>query len=420
MGIDYLIFGDVDSRDYGIEVFFKDVDRTPKRVYQRIEVPGRNGAILIDEKRYEDVPVSYDCIALLDADRKAFVNALAAQTGYQRMQDSFNDDEFYSAVFEGDVDPNVTKDRAQSTFTIKFTRSAQRYLISGETELTLESGDTLTNPTLFESSPLLVVEGYGNIGFNDYTIEIEDIVVGDVPIASAQTFNNTNVSREWSDKADMFSSGDQITIGSITLRSSMTITTNAVFQADQALDDRPMGLIYWNSPNTDAGLSFTFSGSKPDTVNFAMVIPQITLTVGTNLKKTYITRATVKVDVNGTWQRQSWYATTTIDYKNGKIKITAERLFSDEGSLPIAGPITQNSISLGAIKGYSSTRIEVGTKVIDCELGEAYLLDGDATINLNQHIDLGSDLPKLASGINTINYDNTITGLKVTPRWWEA
>ena len=150
MGIDYLIFGNVDSREYGIEVFFKDVDRTPKRVYKSIDVPGRNGAVLIDENRYEDVPVSYDCIALLDADRQAFVNALAAQTGYKHMQDSFNDDEFYSAVFDGDVDPNITKDRVQSTFSIYFTRTPQRYLISGETKMTLESGDVLINPTLFD------------------------------------------------------------------------------------------------------------------------------------------------------------------------------------------------------------------------------------------------------------------------------
>ena len=137
MGIGYLIFGNVDSRDYGIEVFFKDVDRTPKRVYKSIEVPGRNGAVLIDENRYEDVPFSYDCVALDDTYRKAFVNALASQIGYKRMQDSFNEGEFYSAVFDGDVDPNVTSDRAKSTFTVYFTRAAQRFLTSGEEPITI-------------------------------------------------------------------------------------------------------------------------------------------------------------------------------------------------------------------------------------------------------------------------------------------
>ena len=53
MGIGYLIFGNVDSRDYDILVFFKDVDHTPKRVYQRIAIPGRNGEFFLDENRFE-------------------------------------------------------------------------------------------------------------------------------------------------------------------------------------------------------------------------------------------------------------------------------------------------------------------------------------------------------------------------------
>ena len=288
-------------------------------------------------------------------------------------------------------------------------------------DVTVEYGadpNKLVNPTLFDSSPLIVADGYGAINFNEYTINIEDIVVGDVLIAGAQTINNNNVNVEYDDKAATFSSGDQITIKNIVLRSSMTITTAAVFIQEQGEDDRPMGIIYWNSPDTDATLGYSCSGKV---VSFSMTIPQITLTIGVNQTLTYKTRATVKVQAPGqAWERNSEYATTTIKYSNGKIKITAQRLFLDGGYLPTAGPITQNSITIEAINGYSTTRIEVGTKYIDCDLGEAYLLDGDTSVNLNQHIDLGSDLPKLASGVNEVTYDNTITGLKFLPRWWKV
>ena len=57
---------------------------------------------------------------------------------------------------------------------------------------------------------------------------------------------------------------------------------------------------------------------------------------------------------------------------------------------------------------------------IDCDLGEAYMIKNASVVSLNQYIDLGSDLPKLASGTNTITYDNTITELKITPRWWKV
>jgi hypothetical protein len=41
-------------------------------------------------------------------------------------------------------------------------------------------------------------------------------------------------------------------------------------------------------------------------------------------------------------------------------------------------------------------------------------------ISLNQYIDLGSDLPTLPTGATEITFDNTVTELKVTPRWWKV
>ena len=57
---------------------------------------------------------------------------------------------------------------------------------------------------------------------------------------------------------------------------------------------------------------------------------------------------------------------------------------------------------------------------IDCDIGECYKIENDEIITLNDIITLGSDLPKLVSGTNTFTYDNTVTELKVTPRWWKV
>ena len=56
---------------------------------------------------------------------------------------------------------------------------------------------------------------------------------------------------------------------------------------------------------------------------------------------------------------------------------------------------------------------------VDCEIGEAYKIEDGAVISLNRYIDLGSDLPTLASGNNGITFDNTIESLEITPRWWK-
>ena len=56
---------------------------------------------------------------------------------------------------------------------------------------------------------------------------------------------------------------------------------------------------------------------------------------------------------------------------------------------------------------------------IDCELGEAYALNDGVISSLNRYIALGSALPVLDVGANTITSDATITQLLITPRWRE-
>ena len=38
--------------------------------------------------------------------------------------------------------------------------------------------------------------------------------------------------------------------------------------------------------------------------------------------------------------------------------------------------------------------------------------------SLNKYVALGSDLPTLAPGPNKVTFDNTVTDLKIAPRWW--
>ena len=69
----------------------------------------------------------------------------------------------------------------------------------------------------------------------------------------------------------------------------------------------------------------------------------------------------------------------------------------------------------------NSTKAVSGVPIyIDCDLGEAYIIIDGEYVSLNHRIDLGSDLPKLGVGENEITFDNTITELKVTPRWWKV
>lgn len=51
---------------------------------------------------------------------------------------------------------------------------------------------------------------------------------------------------------------------------------------------------------------------------------------------------------------------------------------------------------------------------IDCERMDVYY----KTTNCNNMIAFGNDFPKLAHGETSISFDNTISKIDITPRWW--
>ena len=77
-----------------------------------------------------------------------------------------------------------------------------------------------------------------------------------------------------------------------------------------------------------------------------------------------------------------------------------------------------NKISFNRIVGNSTVVLADNGVYIDCDLGDAYMIKDGSYTSLNSYIDLGSDLPTLASGQNEITIDDTITELTITPRYW--
>ena len=76
------------------------------------------------------------------------------------------------------------------------------------------------------------------------------------------------------------------------------------------------------------------------------------------------------------------------------------------------------TIEYGRTYLYSTQSILGSPLYVDCDLGVAYKYEGGTIVSLDQHVDLGSNLPTLGPGENPIAYDVTVTDLKITPRWW--
>lgn len=170
----YFTFGEYDSRNFGVFITRDGVYNAPRRVYRQIQVPGRNGDLLLDEGRFENIDVTYPCLiyAGFNANIEGLRNALLSQNGYVRITDSYHSDEYRLGCFteEFSVLPKVLGDGG--TFDVTFNCKPQRFLLSGEEPVVFTQDGEIENPTLFESNPLVRVVGSGEISIGNTLITI--------------------------------------------------------------------------------------------------------------------------------------------------------------------------------------------------------------------------------------------------------
>ena len=180
-----LTVGGINSLDYGVYITGEAVYNAPEKRVEFISIPGRSGDLVIDNGVYENIEVKYPAGVFGDDQSdfaskiRAYRNALKSQSGYQRITDTYNPNEYRLGLFVDPFEVDVVQQSKAGEFDIVFNCQPYRFLTSGETAVSKKSG-TLTNPTLFKSSPLLAIEGYGDFSVNGYNIHIENDPVGNV------------------------------------------------------------------------------------------------------------------------------------------------------------------------------------------------------------------------------------------------
>lgn len=423
-----IIFGGVNSADFGIYIGGEGTFNAPKRAVELISVPGRNGAIQLDKGYYENITVTYPAFCYepdLDsfaARLRGFRNAISSLKGYQRLTDTIHPDEYRQAMYVDGLEIKPINYNTAATFDLTFNCKPQRFLMSGEAGVSMSSGGQMLNPTPFDASPLLAVDGHGSIDFNGYRLNIDNATMGDITISLPQTWNNVDsVDLSFANRSGDFNVGDTITISGLSVSSTVKISGSG-----NQVETSELEFIYQStSADTDATLNYDVirTGNVPTGVTYTITIPDITLTVGQDKSVSYETKARIYVTYNngGSWRYLNYYSEERIDYIDG---VLTAKLYAPMAAASVANylsmvsPVTTSIYTLAGIEGVSSLSILGNPTYIDCDLGEAYLINNGTYVSLNQYISLGSDLPKLSPGNNSITFDNTITGFTVTPRWW--
>ncbi len=131
---EYFILNGVDSRDFGVYISGQGTFSAPQKAYTFYNIPGRNGALLGNEHRLENINVSYEAFIYTDFDNQlaAFRSFLLSIDGYAKLSDSYHPDEYRYAVYQGPFEPTVEKTNDAGKFTIIFSCKPQRYLLSGD------------------------------------------------------------------------------------------------------------------------------------------------------------------------------------------------------------------------------------------------------------------------------------------------
>ena len=403
-----LTFDNTSSRNYGVYITGQAVYNAPQRDVEMISIPGRNGAFALDKGRFENIEVTYPAGIFADTEAdfaqavSNFRNFLCSRNGYVRLTDEYNPNEYRMAIYKSGLEVSPAQLKA-GEFEIIFDCKPQRWLTSGETAVTVANNGTLTNPTLFDSSPLLEVKGYGEIEVGTGKIKINNVPLGKIPITYAVDVNDISVGNfsyvvqidnsELNNHDVIYISGIECVVtydksfGYTGLSCSVSSTSDATGSCDATGETKRVRL---NDVSTLYGEVAHLVGSVDFTQNY---------------------------NSGGTTHTNSVRVTLSVDYDgNNTITVTV----SDGATNPFA--TTTTKVIKIPIQFAVSSKSGLGSpSYIDLDIGEAWKLSAfNEEVSLNNSVQLPAKLPVLSSGSNVITYDNTITELKVRPRWWKV
>lgn len=400
-----LIFGGINSSDYGIYISGEGVFNAPKRDVETISIPGRNGVFLLDHNRFDNIVVTYPAhckTSNLEEFRsllRDYRNALLSLSGYQRLTDTLNGDEYRMGAFIDSFDAEPIGYSTAATFDLKFNCKPQRFLKSGETPVSVASGGTITNPTLFDAHPLIKFNssGAGTINIGSRQIKVFNSYIGNIPLNLSANNNEVTINNTSS-----FNSGDIIKFNGAGI--SVEYASNGqTWLPEVTARDGLNGTGFlprdggWGISPKSTEMTFTAGTSSTVTQSLDVKVVRQYVTPATEETHTF----TLSVAYDGT---DKFTITWTIP------TYTAFSSYRTSDRSNYVGSVNSTNNALEDVDIY-----------IDLDIGEAYSIDSDDNVvSLNNFTNLGSELPVLPPGSTTISYSNTISNVEITPRYWRV
>ena len=170
-------YDSVSSDTYGLYINGRGVFNSPEPDMEFLQVPGRSGDLVYDNKRFGNIDIKYPACFMLDSFKtnfKSFQAFLLSHKGYYKLTDDYNPNYYRMAAVTRPINPNeIDWVYDAGSFDLTFNCKPQLFLTSGDTSTTYTAAsNTIANPTKFASKPLLRVVGTGSFTLGGVTITI--------------------------------------------------------------------------------------------------------------------------------------------------------------------------------------------------------------------------------------------------------
>lgn len=377
----YFTFGQFDSRDFGVYISGEGTYNAPARVYDVISVPGRNGDLLIDRGKFENISVKYPAFIAGDNFRSnlaEFRSAMLSGVGYARLIDTYHPDEFRLAYYGDPIEMTARKQNDGAEFDIVFNCKPQRFLLSGETPVTYPPGATTKN---------LLVYPYYTSTITRNGVTLTDNGDGSVTLNGTATAYINFVLKQYSDVP-------QLTDGTSYFLSGCPSGGGSGKYC--LLADGVGGRIGASVREYGSGVEFTYTGS-----------------VGCYVAITVYSGVTVENVTFKPWLVPAAEKTAPWEpYYDGATHIYNPTLFASNPLIRVTGSgtvgIGDNTITVGS--GYSY--VDIDSEIQNCFCG---------TQNANAIVDFSTgEFPTLPPGVTGITVGSGITSVQITPRWYRV
>lgn len=174
--INWLVFKDFDSRDHNVFVRKKNTFDRTGRDLSFISIPGRDGDIVIDNKKHQNIEIEYELSLFASQHSELSENenffysledmkrVLVEGGKYYNLYDSYTPGYYRKACLTKGLSVDNGEHWSVGQFALTFNCKPFLYRIDGDEKQTITAKNTvLYNPEMYDSLPYIKIYGNGDI-----------------------------------------------------------------------------------------------------------------------------------------------------------------------------------------------------------------------------------------------------------------